>query len=215
MADVKTESKKAILLSATPVIENGVHAKYKESFKFTVVFNNGDVGTAFGKTTVFGQELNKEYGYTKSTSGQNGQYVNIKFDRADGNSSMNNGKSGSFSISKEERAVDRNIRCADVAANIVKAISAQQEASMDLFKEIFEDVKTVTGLEALNSGATESNTPMVPAKKVLTEQIKAKFIEYFSSNDAGKIKNAIISLADYSASATDLDDFVKPLIKPF
>ena len=29
MADVKTESKKAILLSATPIIENGVHAKYK------------------------------------------------------------------------------------------------------------------------------------------------------------------------------------------
>ena len=92
MADVKTESKKAILLSATPIIENGVHAKYKESFKFTVVFNNGDVGTAFGKTAVFGQELNKEYGYTKSTSGQNGQYVNIKFDRADGNSNMNNAK---------------------------------------------------------------------------------------------------------------------------
>ena len=173
MADVKIESRKATLLSATPLIENGAHAKYKESFKFIVVFSNGDVGTAFGKTTVFGQELNKEYGYTKSTRGQNGQFVNIKFDRADGNSGMNNGKPGSFSVSKEERA------------------------------------------EALNSGATESNTPMVPAKKVLTEEIKAKFIEYFSSNDAGKIKNAIISLADYSASATDLDDFVKPLIKPF
>ena len=214
MSDVKKENKKAVLLSVTPVMENNAHAKFKESFKFTVVMNNGDVGTAFHKTNVFDLELNKEYEYEKSVSGQNGQYVNIRFNRGNNNNGQNN-KNGNFSVSKEERAVDRNIRCADVAATIFKAISAQQEASMEVFKGILDDVKVITGLEALNAGVTESSAPMVPAKKIITDELRAKFVEYFSSNDAGKIKSAISSLADYAPSVSDLDEFVKPLIKPF
>ena len=215
MADVKTESKKAILLSATPIIENGVHAKYKESYKFTLVMNNGDVGTALDKSPVYGLELNKEYPYTKTLNGQNNQYVNIKIDRQNSGSNAGKDSKGGYSISKEERTVDRNIRCADVAATIFKAISAQQEASMETFKVILDDVKVITGLEALNAGVTESSAPMVPAKKIITDELRAKFVEYFSSNDAGKIKSAISSLAEYAPSASDLDEFVKPLIKPF
>ena len=214
MSDVKKETKKAILLSATPVIENGVHAEFKGYLKFTVVFNNGDVGSTNRKSKVFDLELNKEYEYEKSVSGQSGQYVNIRFNTgSNGNSNLS--KNVNFSVSKEERAVDRNIRCADVAATIFKAISAQQEASMETFKGILDDVKVITGLEALNAGVTDSSAPMVPAKKIITDELRAKFVEYFSSNDAGKIKSAIASLADYSPSASDLDEFVKPLIKPF
>lgn len=209
------EKKSGTLLSVVPQLENGAHAKYKDSFKFIATFNNGDSGVCYAKSQTAPWEMNKVHVYTKKTgTSNNGTWVNIYFERPqDQQNGGSNGGSGSgrsgedFRKSKAERIADMKVQCLVACSNVFQGAGEVNQSFLDSFGKIVE----LSGINDL----TDGTQTVAPSKKKFDDTVKESMTTYLKSNEVSKIASVVISIKDYEIDQTQLLELLSVLIRPF
>ena len=211
MADNNVERKSGKLMSVTPQLENGVHEKYKDSFKFIVVLDNGDSSTAMAKSAVAPWQIGKTYNYSKK-SGTNarGYWSFVTFDKDEPAASSSSSASGEArpndGKSKIERILELKMQCLIACSNVFQGAGALSPEMKDAYKEMLD----LIGMNILTDGI-----PVAPTKKFLTDDAKQSMINYLKSNKVENIASVVTSIADYDVSPESLIEICSALVKPF
>lgn len=209
MADSNVEKKSGTLMSVTPQLENGVHEKYKDSFKFIVVLDNGDSSTAMAKSAVAPWQIGKKYTYTKKSGTSNrGYWSFVTFDKDEpaATSSPSGEPRVTDGRSKAERITELKIQCLIAISNVFQGAGALSPE----MKEAYAEMLDLVGMNIISDGV-----PVAPTKKVLTEDAKQSMISYLKSNKVENIASVVASIADYDVSHESLIEICSALVKPF
>lgn len=178
------EEKKGKVLYIAPIENNGQPEMFNEFYKFTVSFDNGDVGIIYSKSKEIPVAVNSIIEYEKKTgTSSKGPYVTIKL--------KNNAKQNQNNF-KKFGGYNNNIsvKCAEISADLCK--SENLDAVLSNFTRAYSTVSQLLNHE-------QKKDDVAPSKQVMDDAtmafLKSLFIKYKNdTTEPEKVMKEIIRL---------------------